>query len=474
MFELRPYQSKAIDDILNAMKAKTLRGVCVIPTGLGKSIVIAELANALGGKIIVCQPNKELLEQNLEKYEMLTDQNPSVYCAGLGRKETDGDVIFATIQSLTRNKELFKDKIDLVIQDECHTHTNGTVFASFLKEINVKKVIGMTATPVYLTNTLQGAMLKMINRVQKGFYSKIIHVTQLEDVVDRYWAPLKYITPRDFDGRYLQLNSSGSDYTETSMKRSYEYNETHKEILSVIDKMAIKSSIIFVPSIAEAEELESMSKDIKALSSKTKTKDRKRIIEDFKSGKVKHIANCNILAIGFNYPELETVIMARPTNSLAVYYQQLGRVCRPFPGKEEAKIIDLTGNIKKFGEISKLRFEEVKPYGWGMFNGDILLTRIPLSDLERGDFIRKQDLVSGINPMKMDAEVFMDSKYGSRKQVSNRDPNIMRFGKHKGKTIDEIYMKDSGYLKWMLNNPDWDWSNMIETKNIIQEKFANY
>ena len=97
------------------------------------------------------------------------------------------------------------------------------------------------------------------------------------------------------------------------------------------------------------------------LSGETPAKERKRIIDDFKSGKIKVLTNVGVLTTGFDYPELDTVVMARPTMSLAMYYQIVGRAIRPHPDKEAGWIVDLCGNIKRFGRVEDLRLMERKP-----------------------------------------------------------------------------------------------------------------
>jgi DNA repair protein RadD len=103
--------------------------------------------------------------------------------------------------------------------------------------------------------------------------------------------------------------------------------------------------------------------------------ERERIINDFKSGKTKVVVNVGVLAIGFDYPELDTIVMARPTKSLALYYQICGRAIRPYKNKV-SWFVDLCGNIKRFGKVSDLKLVEPKPNLWQVSSRGRQLTNV--------------------------------------------------------------------------------------------------
>lgn len=98
---------------------------------------------------------------------------------------------------------------------------------------------------------------------------------------------------------------------------------------------------------------------------------------DFKSGKIKVVANCGVLTTGFDYPELDTIVLCRPTMSLALYYQMVGRVIRPYPGKE-GWVVDLCGNIKTFGKVEDLRIEQPERGKWMVKTNGKQLTNVIL------------------------------------------------------------------------------------------------
>ena len=136
-YTLRPYQEQAVNKLL---WSKKLEGadLCILPTGAGKSIVIAELAYKLKQPILILQPTKEILEQNLAKMETYVDpEKIGVYSASMNRKDF-GFITFATIQSIYKKPELFKN-FGVIIIDECHLvnpkNLNG-MYTRFFNEIN--------------------------------------------------------------------------------------------------------------------------------------------------------------------------------------------------------------------------------------------------------------------------------------------------------------------------------------------------
>src|SRR5690606_27063843 len=109
------------------------------------------------------------------------------------------------------------------------------------------------------------------------------------------------------------------------------------------------------------------------IEAKTNKKERAVLLEKFKAGEYKVAICVSTLTVGFDFPELSVVIMGRPTNSLAVFYQIYGRLVRPYENKE-AVFYDFCGNISKFGRMENLVLEDYNNYGWGLFNDNILLT----------------------------------------------------------------------------------------------------
>lgn len=433
-FTLRPYQQQAVDACIDFIQNSTAKnGLVVAPTAAGKSLIVANVARALGQKVLCLQPSKELLEQNYAKY-ISYGEEASLFSASVGVKEI-GSVTFATPRSVFNSLEEFKEAgVNYIIVDECHLQTKvNSQMHRVVKQLRPRKVIGLTATPIFLGAFMGQSILRMMNRTTKSFFKKIIHITQIQDLVrQNFWSRLDYEN-RFVDNSMLVLNSTGSDYTTSSLLNMYTSNNTKENIVSEVDRLlkeGRKSILVFVPSIEAAEELEELVPDSASVSSKTPKGRRNKIINGFKDGSIKVVFNVLVLSVGFDHPELDAIIHARATNSMAIYYQTLGRGVRIAPNKKDCKIVDLAGNSVKFGKIEELNFEDVENYGWGMFAGDRLVSGIPMSDglSTTKEFLRKQQ----IPPRK--------------------EGTLFTFGKHKGRPIQDVWQDDKNYVMWVTSD----------------------
>mgnify|MGYP005700427443 CR=1 FL=1 len=152
MYKLRDYQQKAIDCSIEYFRKQKDPAVIVLPTGAGKSLVIAELARIAKGRVLVLAHVKELVEQNHLKYESYNLQ-AGVYSAGLNKKESHQKVIFGSIQSVARANDNFFEGFSLLIIDECHRVglDSETQYVGVIKKLKDKNpnicILGLTATP---------------------------------------------------------------------------------------------------------------------------------------------------------------------------------------------------------------------------------------------------------------------------------------------------------------------------------------
>ena len=450
MFKLRDYQIKAVEKGVEVLSSKySCKEVLVLPTGAGKSIIISEIANRLEGNVLVVQPSKELLAQNISKLRSIGGE-ASIYSASFNSKEI-GKITYATIGSL--NVEEFKGKnIKYVLQDEAHLCTQeGSKLIKFIKDLKIDNLLGLTATPLYLKNTLEGAQLKIMTRVKGKLYNGICHVTQIRELVDNnYWSKLEYEVI-DNSNKSLEFNSSGSDYTLKSIQINYEENKIAEKIKNKVATLTDRKSIlIFVPTIEDAEKLKKTIPNSDVVHSKIKDKDRDIIIENFKSFKIRVVINVNVLAVGFDHPALDCIITGRPTTSIAMYYQQLGRGCRIHPDKDYCKIIDYSGNVSKFGALEDLNFEDVKNFGWGMFNKNVLLTNVAMWQEGKPT---KEQLIAGKKVKSV-----MEIPYGikNKETLNTKDP-VFYFGKFKNKKVSLVFKENKSYLTWLLNQKDFSW-----------------
>lgn len=373
MFTLRPYQQEAVSKLLWSQRFPE-PDICVLPTGAGKSLVIADMANKLNQPVLILQPSKEILEQNMAKMATYVDKSEiGVYSASMGRKDF-GKYTFATIGSIYKRPGDFSQFRQVII-DECHgvnpKNLDG-MFTQFLNGIGNPKVIGFTATPyrqdVMYERTEYGELLthtttKLINRIKQRFWHRIVFNINNEDLIRQgFLVPLRYLDKSIFAHDQIPTNISKSDF---NMDKWEEMLAGFKDnvLESVFFGMELSTSVlVFCSSVIQAEWLAKVVPNSAVVSAKTPKKERAEIVDNFKSGKLQTIFNVGVFTIGFDHPALGAIVLLRPTRSIALYYQMLGRGVRPYPGKKTCYVIDMSGTVKSLGRIETIKL--VKNQMW--------------------------------------------------------------------------------------------------------------
>lgn len=423
MYTLRYYQE-------NASKAakENDNGILVLPTGAGKSLVIADIVNDTDGHVIVFQPNKEILEQNFQKLSDYGFDGATIFSASLNSKEL-GKVTFATIGSVMNKLELFKD-YKVVIIDECHlVNAKGGQYLDFIEFIKPDKVIGLTATPYRLHTNSFGSQIKMLTRTRPKVFKDLIHVTQTKELIDQgFLLSPQFITNTSASDKrnILKPNSTGANFSDASIQKYLlainAVDEVHKSIYDAMVNQK-KHILVFTESVADSDALiAKINKDnewilegkttIATVNAQTKKKDREQLLEGFKSGEIQVMVNVGVLTTGFDFPELDCIIIGRPTMSLSLWYQMVGRVVRPYPEKEPI-VYDIVGNLQYFGNPLDMELKKTNDKLWDVYNGTRQITTRPLEEAN----VTKEE--------------------------------VMTFGKFAGKKMSEV---PTSYLQWGAEN----------------------
>ena len=442
MFQLRPYQEKCIEDGINYIKdpSKTRPVIIVMPTAAGKSIIVTRLAASIPetDMVICLQPSVELLKQNYAKF-ISEGGDATIYSASANQKVVSR-VMFCTPGSVKTMGPFFKTKkVGLILVDECHIGIKkDSMIDKFIQATGCKKVIGLTATPVINAKSMNGTEVRMMNRTPLSRFSDIIHVTQIADMVNGgYWTKLRYALI-DTDTSMLELNSTKSDYTKSSLDLFETRNDILNQVLRQVKRcINQKHVLIFMESIEKARQMEQITNDhygkIVAVSVDSKDeKKRTKGVADFLAGRVKYCINVGILTTGFDFPALQIIIDARPTNSIIQYYQRIGRLVRILEGKEMATYVDLSGNYDRFGAIENIWIEKHPTLGWHMRN------------------LTNNTIITTVNPKAL--ELY----YGGSIICSDISAGFetIPFGKYSGWTVEEVYRTDEQYITKFLYNMD--------------------
>ena len=462
MIELRDYQEKCVGIAVNYFnETRPIPSVMVLPTAAGKSIIISSIAHRLKGKTVVIQPSVELLKQNYGKLISLGGE-ASIYSASAGEKEI-GDITYVTIGSVKSIGHLFREKgVRNVIVDECHLFPPNisSMFGGFIKDLGVKSVLGLTATPFRLQTytSFSGFPFSQLNIITSrkkggGFFKEILYTMQISEIVSMgYWAKLKYELI-DFDPSELMLNSTGSDYTDKSLVRSLAANHILDNVADYVKKSKRKRILIFVPLVHEAHNLSSMIPNSAVVWGEMDKEERVKTLQKFNSGKIRVVINVNVLSVGYDNPEIDCIIIARPTASLAWYYQAAGRGTRISKSKEDCLIVDFVGTIDKFGILENLqmRYHNGK---YHVLSNDRQLTEVPISG---------HGILSELKPVTTSEQDKDNPKLSNLKNGTANSQDKWPYGKHKDVLISEL---PKSYVMWVLENFNFNSSNKYLIKKL--------
>lgn len=375
MYTLRDYQQAAANIGATTLRSSDKPFILLLATGAGKSLVIADICHQLDEPVLILQPNKEILEQNYSKLQSYGVTDVSMYSASVGQKEIS-KFTYATIGSIRRKPEDFKH-FKYVILDECHqlNPKNQTgMLTKFLKDIECTKVCGLTATPYrqvqkyyYEGNDMYyTAHLKMINRIHPFFFRSIKYKIETQDLIDQgYLSPILYRADREVDLMELDVNTTGADFTTDSLEKFWNDGRLKKmaRVIQKIDQHC-QRNLVFCSSLRQANTARRMLEEMGIVSEivdgKTPKKERTRLVNAFKDGEFKHMINVGVFTTGFDVPQLDCITLARPTLSLALYYQMVGRGVRLDTERPDKKlrVYDLAGVVAKLGRVETIRVEK--------------------------------------------------------------------------------------------------------------------
>lgn len=362
-YQLRDYQQEAVTSTLKHFRKTNESAVIVLPTGSGKSLVIAELARLAQRKILVLTHVKELVEQNHQKFESYGSK-AGIYSAGLKKKETQYQVTFASIQSASRNLEHFSEPYSLIIIDECHrvnlddddkeSSNQYQQIIQYLMSINPEvKLLGLTATPYRLG----------MGWIYRKHYRGIVR-SELKRPFEHciYELPLRYLIKRQYltEPKLVDATIEHYDFSSLKEKTNGDYNAkevndllskhhrvTQGIIEQVIELGATRQGImIFAATVNHAKEIVSYlpTPQSALITGATDNHERDELIKAFKLKRIKYLVNVSVLTTGFDAPHVDMIAILRPTQSVSLYQQIIGRGLRLSEGKKDCLVIDYTGN----------------------------------------------------------------------------------------------------------------------------------
>lgn len=354
---LRYYQREAFDRVIAYIRKNSEPALLELSTGAGKSHIIAELAKwakDMGIDVMVISDTKEIIQQDYLKFIAL-GYDASIYSASLNKKETTGNVTFCSVQTLARNLNEFERKISIIIIDEAHKvslnedSSYHRVMNHFYGIYKDTRVIGLTATPYRIKD---GAIYG-----EDKFFKTLLYKVTMDDLVaDGYLTPFEYFDEVEkYDFRDIKQTGGrfNAKQLDTSIQNKMKLTERIIEKVIIESEKRSGTTLIFSSTIKHAERiLEALPPGrSEIITGKTKQRHRDDVISRLKIGEIKYCVNVSVLLVGFDCPNISVVAVLRPTESLSLFIQALGRGCRIHEGKDSCLIMDFAGNFERHGDI---------------------------------------------------------------------------------------------------------------------------
>lgn len=338
-FQDRPYQDDMIDKTREALK--TNRSVLLVsPTGSGKTRIASKMIHGAmkkGMTALFTVHRQELMDQSIEAFDKEGIEHG---CIAAGYNFNPAmSVQIASIDTLRRRLEKFPFQPNLIVVDEC-AHSCSPTWEAVLNHFPRSRIVGLTATP----ERLDGKGLKKI-------YSAMVQGPSVRWLIDNsYLSDYEVFEPGvpDVSDLATRAGDFAIDQTESLMDTPSITGDAIREYKKHCDQ---KRAVAFCVSVKHSEHVAEQFRDAGVSSihvdGNTPRAQRKAAVNAFRSGEIKVLTSVDIFGEGFDLPAMETAILLRPTQSLALYIQQVGRVLRKFPGKERALILDHAGNVRR-------------------------------------------------------------------------------------------------------------------------------
>ena len=362
--QLRAYQERSLTDLYNWLRNNKGNVTISLPTGSGKSVVIAELCRRAlqeypSTRILMLTKTKELIEQNAQKIRTLWRNAPmGIYSASVGKKQLGEPITVGGPQSIV-NKIDALGHIDLLICDECHdiSHKDEGSYRKIINrllEINpAMRVIGYTASPFRLGHGLITD--------KPAIFDDIIEPVSIEEMIYHgYLSPLKSkMTEFQLDAK--NVKKRGGEYIESELQKAVDTHDNNLQMVREVLRRAEgrKSLMFFCTGVNHAYHIRDLllAHNVSAISvtGEMSKASREKAINDFRSGAIRAVTNVNCLSTGFDHAEIDLIVLARPTMSPGLYLQQCGRGMRIAPNKKDCLVLDFAGVVSQHGPITAVK-----------------------------------------------------------------------------------------------------------------------
>ncbi len=352
---LRDYQLAALLNVQEEFHYGITQQLVELPTGSGKTIIMAEIAKHYNKKTLILSHREELIQQTYQKVKLVWSDADIGICKA-ERNEIDHQIVIGSVATCHKSKRLTQLKqqgFEVLIVDEAH-HAAADSYKKIIEELGFttnknKLLVGFTATPE--RNDKKG-LLDIFEKITfSRSISTLITAGYLSSVHGR-----KILTECSLD----DIKTYKGDFIVQQLAHAVDIPSRNNFIVDkYIEHASGRKAVGFTVNIKHAQNLAAAfnNKGIasSAIWSDMPIQDRQKILQEFRDGKITVIFSCTILIEGFDEPSIECIIMARPTKSRPLYTQAIGRGLRLHPGKQDCLVLDFTDKYHKLDAIINLR-----------------------------------------------------------------------------------------------------------------------
>ena len=353
--QLRPYQDEATQAAIAAL-GKGVNPVLQLATGTGKSLIIAAIADLyrrVGKNTWVLTHVQQLVKQNASTYTRYSGVKPAIVCAGLNRKDVDGDVTFGTIQSMMGVLAEMRAP-DLIIIDEAHRvpHNEGepTLYESILRRYPAAQRVAMTATPWRMDNGI------IYGDGDQFWFDRLAYNYPVPRAVHDGWlCPLVGVETA------FQLNldnvSVSGDFVQTEVDEILMEDLLESMAESLLTLAGNRKHLaVYCPTITAAVRAADTiayvtSWSTEVMAGNMKGTERDDIMNRFQSGETRVLCSVDMITTGFDFPALDCIVCLRPTLSSSLWVQIQGRGTRLHDSKKNCLVLDFVGNLQRLGGV---------------------------------------------------------------------------------------------------------------------------
>jgi len=490
---LRNYQEKAVNMVRDEIRKGSKRVLLVMPTASGKTHTMGDIASKSitnGHKILAAMHRRQLVMQMVDRFADC-GITAGVIMSGI-ESELCHKCQVTTVQTYLRRLKLSDTEINrffinasVVFIDEAH-HVLAKTYQKILKYYQDKIVIGVTATPCLSSGEGLGK-----------YFDAIVQPVSIKELVDnKYLVPAIYYGPSEPD--LSKLKTVAGDYEKKGLGEVMTKPTLIGDVVDNWLKIAgDKKTLCFSVNVAHSKALKDdfISKGVTAqhLDAFSDDETREATLNKFRSGEIQVLLNVGLYVEGSDIPEIECLCIARPTKSLGLHLQLLGRGARPFPGKDNFIVLDFGGNVARLGYYE----DEII---WGLDDKDVAAKKKPRKKEKK---IRTCEYCTSLFTGPVCPRCGLKIKE-YKKLIETEEAELVQLGKPKKKEFTmeeklrfmrmaEYHRRDRGYAEgWSSHlfrskfsvwpnrfkgvsplEPDYSFKNYLTYRNIQYHKSKN-